>query len=171
MVAVDGPASGGFLASCTPCAWIAVVSGVFGGGRGYENLAGVAPRATRLLGFAAHFSQTSGIPRGLGRAFDPGRCLCLVPCGCVGVVLGLGMVLPKGVMRGREGFLAICKVLCATYMCGLAYFLSPYLWVGELIGTLLPPCSLQAGYLYVLSYVISHSLPIRISLLPKQCDA
>jgi hypothetical protein len=107
VVAVDGPASGegggGFLASCTPCAWIAVVSGVSGGGRGYENLAGVAPRATRLLGFAAHFSQTGGIPRGLGGAFDPGW--CFVPCalwlrGC-GVGVGHGVAQESHVGKGR----------------------------------------------------------------------
>jgi hypothetical protein len=80
VVAVDGPASGGFLASCTPCAWIAVVGGVFGGGRGCENLAGVAPRATRLLGFAAHFSQTSGFPEAWERLLilDGPCALCLV---------------------------------------------------------------------------------------------
>jgi hypothetical protein len=113
-VAVDGPASGGFLASCTPCAWIAVVGGVFGGGRGCENLAGVAPRATRLLGFAAHFSQTSGFQRfGKGFLILDGACaLCLVAAWAL--VLGLGVLLPKRVMWGREGFWRY-DVLCATY--------------------------------------------------------
>lgn len=75
---------GGFLASCTPCAWIAVVGGVFGGGRGCENLAGVAPRATRLLGFAAHFSRTSVIPEVWeGLLILDGACAWCLVAACV----------------------------------------------------------------------------------------
>ena len=92
----------GFPAPARHSAWIAVVSGVLGAGRGCWSLAGVPPRGTRLAGFGAQQVDSRGM--GCGRILD-----CAVPCGCW---LVLGVLLPKGLCGdaspGGEADIGLC---------------------------------------------------------------
>jgi hypothetical protein len=63
--------------TCTPCAWIAVVGGVFGASRGFAAV-GVSPECHREVPAWRDYGAQQWDSRGLeGLGSDPGQCCAL----------------------------------------------------------------------------------------------